>query len=427
MKDFHSPACKRARAAYTAQCAFQYFVTLLAADAFLAKLLTYIGISDALTGILSSFITLAFVFEILTLLILHSRLRAKPIVIIGNTVSIFFFMLLYLIPFLPVSRTGATVLATVCILIAYISNYLISAISYRWANAYVCPTGRARFSAVKEMVSLFSGMLFTAIVGYVIDRFDRLGETEKGFLFIAAAILILNICNFVALMMIGGRDDEQQSFGGTGFRETLKGTFGNRHFRRLVIQQILWYVATYLTFGFIGVFKINDLLYSVLAVQIMNIAASLIRLILSAPLGRFSDRYSYAKGFRIGLYLLACAFFINIFTTYETRFLIIGFTVLYQASLAGTNQNSFNMTYHYIQEKYITQAIAIKDSIGGLCGFAASLLGGKILTAVQQNGNCLFGIPVYGQQVLSAFSFLLVLVAVLFTKFVIEKQSVTVQ
>ena len=50
MKDFHSPACKRARAAYTVQCAFQYFVTLLAADAFLAK-----DVGDFVTRVLSLF------------------------------------------------------------------------------------------------------------------------------------------------------------------------------------------------------------------------------------------------------------------------------------------------------------------------------------------------------------------------------------
>ena len=39
-----------------AQCTFEYFVSLLVADAFLAKLLTEIGMNDFLVGIISSFI-----------------------------------------------------------------------------------------------------------------------------------------------------------------------------------------------------------------------------------------------------------------------------------------------------------------------------------------------------------------------------------
>ena len=57
---FDSPAYKRSRRAYCAQCAFEYFVAILVADAYLAKLLTHLGLSDGLIGIIASFISLAF-------------------------------------------------------------------------------------------------------------------------------------------------------------------------------------------------------------------------------------------------------------------------------------------------------------------------------------------------------------------------------
>lgn len=57
---YDSAEYKRSRKAYTLQCAFEYFVAIMAGDAFLAKLLSAIGISDSLIGIISSFTTLAF-------------------------------------------------------------------------------------------------------------------------------------------------------------------------------------------------------------------------------------------------------------------------------------------------------------------------------------------------------------------------------
>ena len=77
--------------------------------------------------------------------------------------------------------------------------------------------------------------------------------------------------------------------------------------------------------------------------------------------------------------------------------------------------------------EYITQAMAIKNSIGGLCGFGASLAAGKLLGAVQAHGNTFFGVHVYGQQILSAISFVIVIAAIIFTKTKIEKQSVKIQ
>ena len=123
----------------------------------------------------------------------------------------------------------------------------------------------------------------------------------------------------------------------------------------------------------------------------------------------------------------AAGFFINIFTTPETWWLVILFTVLYNVSLAGTNQNSFNIAYSYVPLNCITQAMAIKNSISGLCGFAASIVGGIVLDIVQKNGNMVLGISINAQQLLSAVSFVLIVVAVLFIHFVIAKQKVKIQ
>ena len=92
--------------------------------------------------------------------------------------------------------------------------------------------------------------------------------------------------------------------------------------------------------------------------------------------------------------------------------------------MAGSNQNSFNIVYSYVDSKYIVQAMAIKNSIGGICGFLVSLLGGKILAAVQNNGNSLFGLHIYGQQFLSAISLVILVTTVAYVHFVIEKQKV---
>ena len=47
----------------------------------------------------------------------------------------------------------------------------------------------------------------------------------------------------------------------------------------------------------------------------------------------------------------------------------------------------------------------------------------RILSAVQKNGNRLFGVPLYGQQVLSAISLLLTLAAIVFNKTVVGRQK----
>ena len=427
IKDFNSPEYKRSRGAYMTQCTVEYFVSLLVTDAFLAKLLTSIGISDALTGIISSFITLAFVIQLMSIFLVRVKMSTKKLVMTFDTISIFFFMLLYFIPFLPVSQTAKTLLVIISILMAYVGKYLILSVCFKWANAFVEPTKRADYSATKEMISLVSGMIFTAVIGYIIDKYEGLGNLEGGFLFIAISILILNICNFVCLSMIKKEDASEHAGDNQPLKVIAKHTLGNKNFRNIIILQMLFDAGRYFTMGFIGVFKTKDLMISVLVVQVINMAGNFARLLVSKPFGKYSDKHSYAKGFELGMCLMAAGFFINMFTTKSTWFFIVIFTILKDCATAGTNQNSFNIAYSYVDSKYITQAMAFKNSIGGLCGFAAAILGGKILSAVQANGNQLFGINVYGQQVLSAISFVMFIIAIIFTKKVIEKQKVMVQ
>jgi len=336
-------------------------------------------------------------------------------------------MLLYLVPFIPVSSGIKTALVIISVVFAYAGNYLISSICYKWANSFVEPTRRASYSATKEMISLISGMIFTAVIGYVIDRFEGLGNLNGAFLFIAASLLVLNVSNIVCYLMIGRERPEDRATGELPVLLVMREIMANQNFRSLVVLQSLWNMAMYFTVGFMGTFKTHDLAMSVFSVQLINIIANFARMLISKPLGRYSDKTSYAKGFKLGLYMAAGAFLINMFTTRSTWFLIVIHSILYNCCFAGTNQNSYNMTYSYVESKYITQAMAVKNSIGGICGFAASILAGRILGAIQANGNRIFGMQIYAQQVLSGISFVLVIIAIVFVKKVIEKQKVMVQ
>ncbi len=397
-----------------AQCTIYYFLMLLVADSFLAKLLEGVGIDDALIGIISSFVSLAFVVQILSIFLVRLKTGAKKLVILFDTASFFFFMLLYLTPFLPVGQAARTALVVVSVIAAYVSNYLIAPICFQWANSYVEPGKRAGYSAAKETVSLLAGMVFTMVIGFVIDRYEGLGNPAGGFLFIAVSILILNLGNFICFMLIKKEEESEQSAGAHPLPDVLRHVLGNRNFKNVIVLTVLWDVARYFTIGFMGIFKTKELMLSVFAVQVINMGANFVRLAVTGPLGRYSDRHSCAKGFKLGLYLAAGAFLANMFTTQKTWFLVILYTVLYNCCLAGTNMNSYNITYSYVEEAYIAQAMAIKNSIGGLCGFLASILAGRLLEAVQANGNMVLGIPVYGQQLLSGISFLIVVAAIVF-------------
>ncbi len=426
---FNTPAYRRSRSAYRWEATFEYFVSLLVADAFLASLLKEIGLSDALIGIISSFITLAFLFQLFSIFIVQRIVNVKRFAIILHTLSNLLFMSLYLVPFLPFAFPYKRALVIVCVLAAYFGNYLVTSMIFKWANSYVDPRHRGSYSAGKEMLSLLAGIIMTLIIGFVMDKFTETGHLYGSFIFAACSIFVFCVCDFLCLMMIDKKNAirPKEKAPTVPFREVLKNTLGNRRFVYIVILTAIWDMARYSTVGFLGIYRVSELALTVGVVQVINMAGNAFRFALSKPFGRLSDRISYAKGASLGMLLAAIGFAMLVFTTPSTRWLIIGYTVFYYVSEAGTNQNLMNVTYSYVDERYFVQATAIKNSIGGIFGFGASLLASRLLSFIQGNGNSIFGIHVYGQQVLALISLVITVVAILFVRLVIGKQKILIQ
>ena len=156
--------------------------------------------------------------------------------------------------------------------------------------------------------------------------------------------------------------------------------------------------------GFIGVYKINDLLLGVFVVQIMNVVADFVRIFVSKPCGKFSDKYGFARGIELANCLLLFGYISIIFTTPATKYLILVYTILLAVSSAGSYQNSFNIGYQILPNHMITQAMAIKGVFSGICSFVGAIFGSLIVNCVQANGNMVFGIHIYAQQLLAGIA-----------------------
>ena len=425
---FKSKDYKRSRGAYAMECTFEYFVMLLITDAFLAKLLKEIGMSDAMIGIVSSFVTLAFLVQLVTLFIGHKIKSYKTLVFISHVISHTFFIMLYVIPFLPLASEYKQILSIVCVLLAYVPSYFVSSMLFKWGNSYVDPTKRGSFSAVKEMISLATGIVMTISVGAIVDKFDAAGNVYGSFIFCASAMLIFAIAELICLILI--KKDVQtpeERMQKSSLRDVFKNTLANRNFRSVLYLTVIWDVSRYSVLGFLGTYRIGELAFTVGAVQLINFASNGVRFAISRPFGKFSDKHSFARGIELALIIAAFGFGINAFTTPATRFFIIIESICYSAALAGANQNMANIMYNYVDSRYFVQASAIKNSIGGLCGFGASLLAASLLAKIQANGNTFLGLHVYGQQVLSVIACVFMVIGVLYTHFVIAKQKRMVQ
>lgn len=424
---YSSPAYKRSRNAYHVQCVSEYLVTILVEDAFLAKLLKSIDLPDAVIGIVSALMSLAFLVQLGTIYLMQHIRNVKRTVILIDVSSMLCFMCAFLLPFVPAVGNLRTVLVFATIGGGFLLKYLQLNLYYKWGNSFVKPENRGAFSARNEAISQAAGVVFTLVIGFMVDHFEKQGQLNTSFVIIAAVIAVLTVIDLIMLLMIEKYSAEDAVKQQKPMKEVLRNTLGNRNFRNVMFMVSLNEIAFYLTVSFVGTFKTEDLLLSMGTIQLINIGASLLRCVISEPVGRWSDRTSFAHVYRIGLWLAVLSFLLLVLTTKQTWWLIAGFTVLYQISDAFINANTNNMTYSYVPIDFFVQAQAIRSSVVGIIGFGASLVGSGILAAIQANGNMVMGHPVYAQQLLAGMSMIILLVAIAFNKYVVEKQEIMKQ
>lgn len=419
---FETKDYSKSRKFYVAQCTFEYFISLLATDAFLAKLLKSIGISDALTGVISSLISFTLLFQLFSIPLAGKLKSVKRPVIIIDTLSQLFFAALYVVPFLAIGLAGKTIAVTVLSVLAYLMLYLNVSICYKWGNSFVSPDKRGVFSANKEMVSLMSGIFFTLGAGYITDKFEQKGNLHGAFIFLGISMVVICGFNFVSLYSMKDKP-LSESQANQSIREIINHTFRNKKFRNAMILTSLSDFARFMSLGFMGTYKTIDLRFSIGRIQIFNIISCIARFLVSRPLGRYSDRKGYSKGFYLGNILFLASYIFGMITNIRTKWLIIPNTAFLYMGYAGTYQNAYNMMYSYVDEEYILPAIAVNNSVRGVIGFIGSFIGSSILTQVQQSDNMFLGINASGQQVLCAISALLTVGVLIFNKAVVSKQS----
>ena len=423
--EFSRPGYARTRGAYIAECAFEYFVALLVADPFLTKLLLYIGIDDATVSVLQSLISVAFLFQLFALLVVQHITNVKRVATIIHCAGQMLFLFLYFVPFLPVVTKYKSVIIIVCFLLAYFGNYLVTSVIFRWGNSFVDPQRRARYAATKEMISLVGGAVLTFVMGLVVDYYEKIDDLKTGFIITAIVMALSCVADFICLLLMKNRVTTVPKNEKTEpVISVIKKLFTNKGFLCVLVTAILWQCAHYGLLGAIATYKQVELGMEVALIQIINICGQLTRLAMSRPIGKYTDKRSYTKGLILGFTIVGAAYFINIFTTPATWWLIIPYTLLYNAAMAGLGQNFVNIIYNFVEEKYFVQASALKNSIGGVVGFIVAIISSNVMRAVQASGNKIFGVTVYAQQILSFGCFVFVVIAIIFAHKFLEKRKI---
>jgi len=414
----------RTRRVYIVEALLEYLVALLVTGAFLSAICKQVGVSDAVTGIVSSFISLACVAQMFSGALVRPGQSTKKILIVCAIVNQLMFATLYMIPFIHVPQAVKVTLFIVMILSAYFILNIAQPVQYKWLMTFVPMNQRGRFTANKEIVSLIGGMTFTFAMGNMVDYFKATGREQPGFILCGVTIFAVSILHLISMLLAA--DEPRVEPVSAGQKENrFKGAFAllgkSKALRRLLVIDILWKTAVYMSTPYYGTYLIVELGFSLTMVSIFNIIHSSSRAVVSPWFGRIADKKGWVSLLSLCLVICVAGYIAATFMNPGLRFLYVVYYALYAICMAGANSSLYNITYDYVPEEQFTNAFGARNAISGIVGFLASLLGGWIVSTVQANGNLLFGHTIYAQQLLSAIAGTIMLILLIYVRLVIAR------
>ncbi len=421
---YQSKEMRNSRYAYIAEAALEYLVALLVQGTFLTQITMELGFTDSQIGVISSVISLGCLFQLVSMVL--RRKTVKRFVLGASIANQLLFMLLYAVPIVPMTQSTKQIVFLGFMFTAYAIYYFAHPKKTGWLMSLVEDGNRGRFTATKEIISLAAGMVFTYIMGSVVDSYRAAGNTAGAFLTCALVILGLSILHTVTMAVCvepdTGARNEKVSLG--NFLKNFVAVAKHRKVRQVAAVFVLWYFGSHFTTGFYGTFQLRELGMNQSTVALLTAAGSLVRMVVSRPLGTLADRFSFTTMIRLCMALAIVAFGSVALATPATGvFCFLVYYMFHGAAMGGINSALINMVFDFAPAEQRADSVAFCQSLAGICGFAAGVIGSRFLEKVQGNGNTLFGISVYAQQVTSLVAVAFAAVAVLYITVAFRKKQ----
>ncbi len=406
---------RRTRILYILQADFEYFISLLVAGSFLAAVTAQLGISDSLTGVISAIISLGQAFQLLSVFM---RKNIKRKVVLFSAMNQLVFMCLYVIPLTGLPPGWKTALFIGAVTLAYFLYNIVHPKKIDWFMSMVEDGNRGRYTSVKEMVSLLTGMVFSYVMGSMSDYYRGIGQVRKSFAICAGTIFVLTVLHTLTMVLAAEKEEgeEQGEREGASSGTCRGGRFGiirDRNVLRVTAVLVIWHAANYVAVPFYGSYQIKELGFGLKYVSILGILYSSVRILFSFVWGAYADRRSFARMMRACMAVAALGCLINVFTVPENgKLFFTTYYVCYAIAMAGIGNAAMNVVFDYVDASKRADALAVTQVVAGICGFATTLLASPLVTYVQDNGDMFLGMHVYAQQILSLLSCVLYLLAI---------------
>jgi len=397
-------------------------IALLMVDVYVALIAKRLGFTDSATGVVTSIASLGGVFQLVTLLL--KKKKPKKFVILMSIANQILFGMLYVIPLVNdnVIITAGVKRATfvVCILGAYLIYNICAPRKESWMMTFVDKSHLARFRADLSIVSHIVGMIFTYVMGNVVDIYknrsavlEATGDIaaanhEMNIAFIICAIVIFANLIAHAIVFGCGTDVEPSEKEKIGTVQRVKVLLKDRQVIKMLCIFVVYNASVNISTSFFGTYKMGELGFSMKFASILTVMSSVIGMACSRIWGNLGDKHTLSNMLCFSFPFRILAYGIVMFCVPSNgKILFPIYIVLNTLGYSGAYNAICNLNFKLIDKAEWEDAIALIFAVSGVVSFLSTSVASLLVSRIQANGNVFLGMQVYAQQVLSCVTFVL--------------------
>lgn len=413
MQSDRAKLIERGKKLYIVEAAVEYLISILVTGSFLAAMTRELGMSDSLTGILSSIISLGCLVQLMS--IGWRKEKVKTAVIVLSVINQVLFTMLYVLLFLHGAKNIKIVLFVILICLAYVIYNFAYPKKINWLMSLVEDKKRGEFTANKEIISLIAGMFFSFVMGSISDHYAEDGKIATAFWIFAFVMLFFTLIHSVCLLMIIEKPVEIDL--AIRKKTNWKDLFEEKNILKITGVFVLYYISVYISSPYYGTYQINELGFNLKYVSVLVIVGNIARLCFTRFWGKYADKNSFVVMVEKCFYFLALSQLCAIFSVPKNgKYMFLFYYIFNGIASGGINSALINLVFDHIGYEKRADSLAICQAVSGTAGFFSTLSVSFLVTYIQDKGNYFMGVHIYAQQVISAISLLITTLMILYVK-----------
>lgn len=434
---------KSSRIYYTTADSAAQTIVQLAGGTFLAALMSDSGISDANIGIITSLTSFAALIQ-LFLINYFKRIKKYKFLVTITSLQRILFAGLYFIPLLMISDTFKAVLIVLLYFVGQVFVQIGTPASQDWIASLVPSRLRGKYFSIKDSVAVFVVSSLMLVCGVILDYFKKV-NLHTGFIIIGIIIFLLTLINVIGLSLMKEpklsyvNEDGKEMHGRLAKRakentpeeqrqsilSEISEAFHDRRFRKAFTTQCLYTLAFYICAPFNASYQINDLKLPYTFLMVIGFIFNLYRIYIMPRLGRMADKYGMGKLLRYTLLALGLNFLTVAFTMpFNAYPLTVLASFLSSTAWAFVGIGLFGIQLDFYRSDKRMIWLTLTSSVAGLLGFLTSIVGGRLLDALQKADLQILGQKLYAQQILNLIGFLIIVFATFYIRLRIETEKI---